>query len=101
MEENEAVFDHHSQKYDGAVKEKMLMKLEKDRIWAKVDSLEANLYQLKDNKDPNEQERDETRESKYQGSPNRMNISHMSGSKVGGSPGKQQSQAKIAQMSTN
>jgi hypothetical protein len=32
-----------SAKYETAVKEKMLMKLEKDRLLAKVESLEANL----------------------------------------------------------
>jgi hypothetical protein len=32
------------------------MKLEKDRLWAKVESLEANLLQLQDNdKDPFQQ----------------------------------------------
>jgi hypothetical protein len=44
-------FDHLSTKYEGSVKEKMLMKLEKDRLFAKVDSLEANLSQIyKDSK---------------------------------------------------
>ena len=38
----------HSAKYEAAVKEKMLMKLEKDRLIAKVSSLEANLGQVKD-----------------------------------------------------
>ena len=46
MEENEHVFDQHSAKFEAAIKEKMLMKLEKDRLWAKVESLEANLQQL-------------------------------------------------------
>jgi len=43
MQENQSTFDHHSHKYEAAIKEKMLMKLEKDRLWAKVESLEANL----------------------------------------------------------
>ena len=41
----------HSAKYEAAVKEKMLMKLEKDRLIAKVSSLEANLGQVKNNDD--------------------------------------------------
>lgn len=36
-------FDGLSAKYENAVKEKMLMKLEKDRLQAKVDNLQANL----------------------------------------------------------
>ena len=40
-------FDMLSAKYEGAIKEKMLMKLEKDRLIAKVESLEANLGQVK------------------------------------------------------
>jgi len=32
-----------STKYENAIKEKMLMKLEKDRLLAKVENLEANL----------------------------------------------------------
>ena len=43
MDDKEGVFDGLSQKYEAAIKEKMLMKLEKDRLWAKVESLEANL----------------------------------------------------------
>ena len=37
-----------STKYEGAIKEKMLMKLEKDRLIAKVENLEANLAQIKE-----------------------------------------------------
>lgn len=51
IEEQEALFEGHSQKYETAIKEKMLMKLEKDRIWAKVESLESNLSHLNDGKD--------------------------------------------------
>lgn len=36
-----------SNKYESAIKEKMLMKLEKDRLVAKVDNLEASLSQIK------------------------------------------------------
>ena len=36
-------FDALSNKYEAAIKEKMLMKLEKDRISAKLENLEANL----------------------------------------------------------
>jgi len=46
-------FKDLSQKYEAAVKEKMLMKLEKDRLMAKVENLEQNLKQIEDN---NEQE---------------------------------------------
>jgi hypothetical protein len=35
-------FDLYSNKYEVAVKEKMLMKLEKDRLIAKVDNLEMS-----------------------------------------------------------
>ena len=38
-------FDGLRNKYDAAVKEKMLMKLEKDRLIAKVDNLEVTLQQ--------------------------------------------------------
>lgn len=51
MEEYETTFDNHSQKFESAIKEKMLMKLEKDRLWAKVESLQSNLDQLQDNND--------------------------------------------------
>jgi len=37
-----------SSKYENAIKEKMLMKLEKDRLIAKVDNLESNLAQITD-----------------------------------------------------
>jgi len=33
------------------VKEKMLMKLEKDRLIAKLDNLESNLRQIQENQD--------------------------------------------------
>jgi len=46
-------FKDLSSKYEAAVKEKMLMKLEKDRLMAKVENLEQNLKQIEDN---NEQE---------------------------------------------
>ena len=41
-----------STKYENAIKEKMLMKLEKDRLKAKVENLESNLRQIKDEGDP-------------------------------------------------
>ncbi len=37
-----------SSKYEGAVKEKMLMKLEKDRLIAKVENLESNMKQIEE-----------------------------------------------------
>ena len=39
----EAEFELYSNKYEVAMKEKMLMKLEKDRLIAKVDNLELSL----------------------------------------------------------
>ena len=43
MEDYEGTFDQLSNKYEVAIKEKMLMKLEKDRLWAKVESLDFEL----------------------------------------------------------
>jgi len=40
--------DQYATKYEGALKEKMLMKLEKDRLSAKVDNLEFNLQQMEE-----------------------------------------------------
>jgi len=40
-----AEFDLYSHKYEVALKEKMLMKLEKDRLVAKVENLEMSLKQ--------------------------------------------------------
>ncbi len=42
-------FKNLSQNYETAVKEKMLMKLEKDRLMAKVENLESNLKQIEEN----------------------------------------------------
>lgn len=39
-------FDGYSKKYETAMKEKMLIKLEKDRLQAKVDSLESSIKQM-------------------------------------------------------
>lgn len=39
-------FDELSNKYEAAIKEKMLMKLEKDRLIAKVENLDLSLKQL-------------------------------------------------------
>ena len=39
-------FTQLSNKYEAAVKEKMLMKLEKDRLIAKVENLELSMNQL-------------------------------------------------------
>ena len=41
----------YSNKYEAAVKEKMLMKLEKDRLIAKVENLEISLKQTKNEQD--------------------------------------------------
>ena len=40
--------DLFANKYEAALKEKMLMKLEKDRLKAKVDNLEFNLRQMEE-----------------------------------------------------
>jgi len=48
-EDYQTTFEQMSSKYENAIKEKMLMKLEKDRLIAKVENLEANLRQLHDN----------------------------------------------------
>lgn len=50
-EQLQAEFDKYSTKYEAAVKEKMLMKLEKDRLIAKVENLELSLKQTKDEQD--------------------------------------------------
>lgn len=77
-EDYQATFDQLSNKYESAIKEKMLMKLEKDRLMAKVENLEANLAQIKDDQGvPAE-------ESQFQlkSSPTKTNVS----SKMGQSP---------------
>lgn len=43
-------FENHSNKFESAMKEKMLMRLEKDRLIAKVENLELSLKQLEDDK---------------------------------------------------
>jgi sperm-associated antigen 16 protein len=45
-EQNQETFKTLSTNYETAVKEKMLMKLEKDRLLAKLDNLEASLRQI-------------------------------------------------------
>lgn len=47
-ESYQETFEKMSTKYEGAIKEKMLMKLEKDRLIAKVENLESNLSQIKE-----------------------------------------------------
>ena len=47
-EEMQTEYDTYSSKYEAAVKEKMLMRLEKDRLIAKVENLEISLKQLQD-----------------------------------------------------
>jgi sperm-associated antigen 16 protein len=54
-ESYQETFEKMSTKYEGAIKEKMLMKLEKDRLIAKVDNLEANLAQIKEDGGPGPQ----------------------------------------------
>ena len=50
-EEMQTEYDTYSSKYEAAVKEKMLMRLEKDRLIAKVENLEISLKQLQDEQD--------------------------------------------------
>ena len=45
-----------STNYETAVKEKMLMKLEKDRLLAKLDNLESNLRQIQENEEAENEE---------------------------------------------
>ena len=47
-EELSDTFIQLSNKYEAAVKEKMLMKLEKDRLIAKVENLELSMNQISD-----------------------------------------------------
>ena len=96
FEEYQGQFDQLSAKYEGAIKEKMLMKLEKDRLLAKVESLEANLSQLRDNNDGGRVPVGEASnlELQGQGSPLRTRMSQISGKK--GSPDKTASQGNLA-----
>jgi DNA anti-recombination protein RmuC len=48
-EQYQEQFKQLSGNYETAVKEKMLMKLEKDRLLAKVENLEHNLRQIQEN----------------------------------------------------
>lgn len=48
-EQYQEQFKMLSTNYETAVKEKMLMKLEKDRLFAKVENLENNLRQIEEN----------------------------------------------------
>lgn len=49
--QNQVVFDEYTRKYESIMKEKMIMKLEKERLQAKVDNLEKSLAQLEENDD--------------------------------------------------
>ena len=67
-----------SNKYESAIKEKMLMKLEKDRLAAKVENLESSLAQVKDDAGgPGDES-----QFNLKASPTKTNAS----SKAGGSP---------------
>ena len=87
-----------STKYEGAIKEKMLMKLEKDRLIAKVENLEANLAQIKEDGGPGPQGAGLGDESQIdlKSSPTKTHVS----SKIGGSPGKFSSAAALPQGKT-
>lgn len=84
----------HSAKYEAAVKEKMLMKLEKDRLIAKVQSLEANLGQVKNNEDGFDGATAQNQNSAIDYSPAKTQGSKFTG-KGGQSPGKQSSVGKM------
>jgi hypothetical protein len=58
-EQNQEQFKTLSTNYETAVKEKMLMKLEKDRLIAKLDNLEANLRQIEEQEEEENKERDD------------------------------------------
>lgn len=97
FEQYQETFDHLSGKYEAAIKEKMLMKLEKDRLYAKVDSLEANLDQVKESKD--DDNTGANMQSFDQGnSPARTQQSQISGKK---SPGKTGSMVNMGQGKTS
>lgn len=69
-----------SNKYESAIKEKMLMKLEKDRLAAKVDNLESSLSLIKD--EAGAGGAGEESQFNLKNSPTKTNVS----SKMGGSP---------------
>ena len=48
VNQNQATFQTYTQKYDTVMKEKMIMKLEKERLVAKVENLEKSLLQLEE-----------------------------------------------------
>jgi len=52
-------FNELSTKYEAAVKEKMLIKLEKDRLMAKVENLETSLKQIEENEQNDMLEKDD------------------------------------------
>lgn len=47
-ETNQDKFQHLTNKYESIMKEKMIMKLEKDRLKAKVQNLERSLAQVEE-----------------------------------------------------
>lgn len=73
-EDFQGEFDQLSSKYENAIKEKMLMKLEKDRLAAKLENLQSNLGQIKDN-DGNEFGLGDGSQLDLQSSPAKTNIS--------------------------
>ena len=58
-EQYQEIFKTLSANYETAVKEKMLMKLEKDRLLAKVENLESNLKQIEENTELEQREKQE------------------------------------------
>jgi predicted nuclease with TOPRIM domain len=51
--QNQIVFEEYTRKYESIMKEKMIMKLEKERLQAKVENLEKSLAQLEENDEQN------------------------------------------------
>ena len=93
-EQYQGTFDVLSNKYENAIKEKMLMKLEKDRLIAKVESLETNIEQVKGSKNEAGGDDASLGLNLNENSPGRTQMSNMSGKK-GQSPGKQASTANM------
>ena len=63
-EQNQETFKTLSTNYETAVKEKMLMKLEKDRLLAKLDNLEGSLRQILEQEEEENKEKDDNASKK-------------------------------------
>lgn len=47
-EDNQKIFKDYTAKYESIMKEKMIMKLEKERLVAKVENMEKSLIQIEE-----------------------------------------------------